>query len=255
MARILRRIGFFLIAGLVAQGQAHPSKESCSAQLESGVCLSETWSRSLGQTFEFMGPNCFSTALHLTGQARTFRAVDVGEFEAYTELACQRVQIPRSGDIGVFRAPGYLVTHAYIFVNEKWALEKPGVDYAGKTAVGLLPLEAVLYRSLASSECRRYSANSRECENEHYYLRCGSPKFPSTKWSSEHEFLVAQVEFAMAELLLKGEVNTGSRQKMERILPLIAKNLENMDQDVDVKLRRYYVERFKSLLKQSEYLK
>lgn len=126
-----------------------------------------------GKTFEVLGPNCFATALKITGHVPTFRGVDGKEFELFTRLSCERVEQPQRGDIGIFAFPdGYAMDHAYVYLSPELGIEKQGVDYNGKTPIMVKTLSQIIYLHGASDFCRKYAPDPSVCSQDHYYVRC-----------------------------------------------------------------------------------
>lgn len=145
-----------------------------------------------GKTFEVMGPNCFATALKLTGKMPTFRGVDGKEFELFTRLSCERVENPQRGDIGIFAFPdGYAMDHAYVYLSAEQGIEKPGVDYNGKTPIMVRPLFQIEFIHGASEFCRKYAPDPAVCSLDHYYVRCND--LDLTPWPQAQNFLETQL--------------------------------------------------------------
>lgn len=158
-----------------------------------------------GKTFSVMGPNCFATALKVSGVTSSYRGMDAKEFEIIQKNFCQKVDQPRAGDIGVFETPGFGFIHAYVFVSNDTGMQKPGVDYNGKTPISFQSLQSINYTYLASPECRRYAKNISECANAHYYVRCESFADDLKKINPDLETQVQAIEKNM-DLLLESNV-------------------------------------------------
>lgn len=165
-----------------------------------------------GKTFAVLGPNCFATAMKVSGITSSYRGMDAKEFEAIQKNFCQKVDQPQPGDIGVFETPGFGFIHAYVYVSSETGMQKPGVDYNGKTPISFQPLESISYTYLASPECRRYSKNISECANSHYYVRCRSFSDELKKMNLIFENRVQEIEKSM-DLLLASD-NWGDSQKL-----------------------------------------
>jgi len=135
----------------------------------------------VGQTFEQQGPNCFAAALNGAGVYTSFRGISEREFSAVLEAACQKVDEPVFGDIGVYSSEGFGYVHAFLYVDEQTAFEKPGVDYVGQTPIRLQHQNSVDYVHMASPECRRFGDET--CHNQKSFFRCGSVQF-SSKFSA-----------------------------------------------------------------------
>lgn len=232
---------------------------SASAQdlSATGIDLPAPYREALGKTFEVMGPNCFGTVLKLSGFQSTFRGVDVGEFQAFVKLACRQVESPEPGDIGVFEAPGFAFLHAYLYLSPDLGLDKPGVDYLGKTPISIKPLSSILYRNIASPECRRYSKDVGECSNLHYYVRCSGLPEESSPWLRDHDRKVGALESLMGkalEMTSFGPEQGSIVQGMEQRLAELRADLTRMPPNELSADRQSYVRgRLQSLEKQLTY--
>ena len=177
-----------------------------------------------GKTFAVMGPNCFATAMKVSGVTSSYRGMDAKEFAVIQKNFCHKIDQPQPGDIGVFETPGFGFIHAYVFVSSDTGMQKPGVDYNGKTPISFQSLESINYTYLASPECRRYSKDVSECVNAHYYVRCENYVRHLRKINPVLEDQVQAIEKSM-DLLLEGD-NWGpsqvrlSQQVQEQVLQL-----------------------------------
>ena len=158
-----------------------------------------------GLTFSVPGPNCFASALKLTGMTPSFRGMDEPEFSAIVKASCPVTASPQPGDIGVYETPGFGFIHAYVYVSDQLGMQKPGVDYAGKTAISFQSLDAIRFTYLASPECRRYARDLSECSNKHYYLRCSPSQ--ENKGSVEYRQMVHKIEAAFESVLNAPDLN------------------------------------------------
>lgn len=230
---------------------------SVGAQGLDATGVAPRYLRAVGKSFEVMGPNCFGTALKLSGFQSTFRGVDVGEFQAFLNLACRPVESPEPGDIGVFEAPGFALLHAYIYLSPDLGIEKPGVDYLGKTPIALNSLESILYRSIASPECRRYAKDVSECSNRHFYVRCAGIPESRNSWAREHQRKVLALEALMGPLLevaVFGPEQVSIVMEMSERLDSLRRDLSDRPVgEVSEKRRVYLQARLSSLKKQLQY--
>lgn len=231
--------------------------ETCKVNVSS--CFPKTYEGAIGKKFEVPGPNCFGTALKLSGFYPTFRGVDTGEFTSYVKLACKAVDEPLTGDIGVFEAPRYGFVHAYIYLSASVGIDKPGVDYSGKTAIRVRPLADIEYSFLASKECRQSGKDSRSCYNQHYYLRC--EKLDLSKYSevTQHSEKVLEIEKTMEELIEKSKF---SSEDIKRVFE-VETEIHNLkyafesnegSKSLDADLIKYLKEQMKSLGLQADFL-
>lgn len=207
-----------------------------------------------GKTFSALGPNCFATAMKVAGLTESFRGMDEKEFRVIRESFCQPIAQPRPGDIGVFERPGFAFVHAYIYVSAEWGLQKPGVDYNGKTPIALQALDSINYVFLASPECRRFSRDISECANAHYYLRCTPFQESLRADLPELETRIRALEQRIDHLLEVPEWT--SREKNEVLdLQIVVRDLRQDISTMALPLRwRAYIEaRQISLEKQMEF--
>lgn len=171
-----------------------------------------------GKTFAYQGPNCFATALKLTGVTQSFRGMDELEFRELTQLYCERTESPRIGDIGVFEKPGFGFIHAYAYVSPEFGLEKPGVDYMGKTPIALARMESIQFRYLAPIECRRYSPGDlSQCANDHYFLRCNPVHFSGQPQLRRHEQKIRDIELGLDQLLEQTSADSDDHFLFDRL--------------------------------------
>ena len=167
-----------------------------------------------GKTFEGQGPNCFATALKMTGRVPSFRYVDGREFELYTQLACTETVSPQLGDIGVYSfKDGFSLIHAFVYLNETYGFEKEGADQVGS---GRSPLEVRTHSVIAAihgsdSFCRQYSSNDPVCYYHLRYERCQNLNFSQWPWAQSMIFELEQNEKQM-EILLESS-NMGSKER------------------------------------------
>lgn len=126
-----------------------------------------------GMSFFQAGPNCFGTALRLADLYPTFRGVDGPEMTAFLDLSCHQVESPVYGDLGVYFAPNESPIHAYFYIDDKVAMDKPGVDYNGRTMISMRKVVHIDYTYLIPKECLRYSRDNLSlCSNKKRFYRC-----------------------------------------------------------------------------------
>lgn len=217
--------------------------------------LPSSFQEAAGKTFAHPGPNCFATALKLTGITASFRGMDEPEFRERVKLQCERTEKPEIGDIGVFEKPGFGFIHAYAFISPEWGMEKPGVDYMGKTPIALASADSIEYRYLASPECRRYSKNISECANDHYFLRCRPIGPESDSRLARHQGKVKKIEATMDFLLGQSDANPADAplfQELEQEVQKLEADLETIPAGTHTTLFRA---RVKSLQKQLEFMR
>lgn len=193
--------------------------------------LPHSFQEASGKTFVHQGPNCFAAALKLTGITQSYRGMDELEFRELTSLYCERTEDPEIGDIGVFEKPGFGFIHAYSYISPEWGMEKPGVDYLGKTPIALASATNIEYRYLASPECRRYAKNISQCSNAHYYLRCQPMKIEGDSKLARHQGRVRQIEQELDFLLEQSAVNPEDAplfQSLEGEVQEAAQDLESL---------------------------
>lgn len=210
-----------------------------------------------GKTFSAMGPNCFSTALRLNGLTRSYRGLDGEEFNQIVKLFCQRTQDPRLGDLGVFETPGFGFLHAYAYVSPEMGMQKPGVDYNGKTAIRMYSTYSIDYVYTASAECRRYAPDISVCSNDHYYLRCEAVNMMGNPAAEKHDQIIRPIEAAMDAILENPNFGSTEQKLLEQIirsLPAAKLNLSQHEAEIPADLRRYLQARIKSLEDQLEFL-
>lgn len=171
----------------------------------------------LGRTFAIPGPNCFSTALRVTGIYPTFRGVDVGEFKSFIESQCKEVQNTEPGDIGTYLTPDGLFLHAFVFLDATTGIEKAGVDYVGKSAVLENSLANIDYIRYADPYCRQYSKNISECSNVRKNYRCTKFTAPISPSHIEHEATVNEVEHLMMVLIDGGAPKSQEAQILKTL--------------------------------------
>lgn len=215
----------------------------------------------LQRTFEIPGPNCFSTALRVTGMYPTFRGVDIGEFSAFIKNECKEVTAPRKGDIGTYAFPnGGAFQHAFVYVDAEKGIEKAGVDYLVKSPVTENLLVHIDYTRIASPECRQYSAqNLSLCSNVKRFYRCTKPEAPTHALILAHNKLVADVELEMMSLI-EGQVPKKKQLDVyvhleENIARLRLQLKEISNLSIDPSQLEYYLERMSSLDDQMIYIK
>lgn len=129
----------------------------------------------VGQTFSKPGPNCFAAALYGSGVYSSFRGISENEFSEVLKTSCEKIEEPKLGDIGVYQSKGFGFVHAFVYLDENSAFEKPGVDYVGKTPVRIQTQDSIDYVHIASQECRRWGDET--CHNQKSYYRCGPVTF------------------------------------------------------------------------------
>ncbi|MBX3040124.1 MAG: hypothetical protein KF789_05370 [Bdellovibrionaceae bacterium] len=244
----MRFFGLILLIGLQA-----------GLAMAQGASVEASFREFEGKTFEVVGPNCFGTALRLSGFQTTFRGVDGGEFQAFVKLACRKVQNPEPGDIGIFEMRGFAMAHAYIYLSPELGIDKPGVDYLGKTPIAVKPLASIIYRNLASPECRRYSKDISECSSDHYYVRCAGLPESQSQRLQDHDRKVLALENLMASLLevavFAPEQAAAVVEMSERLAELREDLRGPLVSEISGDMRSYLTARIASLEKQIEYFK
>lgn len=175
-----------------------------------------------GKTFSSPGPNCFSSALRVTQKTPSFRGMDEKEFSSFLELNCQKVSKPFTGDIGVFSSKGFAYTHAFVYLNENWGFQKPGVDYLGKTPLATARLQDIIYTYIAPRECRQYSKDISECSLTLEYYRCQKHRPIRHLSSYIHEENIFKIEKTLEKILLQSTVTPEDR----KVLAEIKKSIE-----------------------------
>lgn len=181
----------------------------------------------VGTVFETPGPNCFSTALVLSGVHPTFRGVDELEMRAELTSSCQPVHgEPKPGDVGVYMTrEGEFLVHAFIYVDTETVIEKRGVGSGPENAILQGPFAHTQYiYGVASKECLRYSPGP-DCYNRLTYYRCEerSPRAPNEiafekaleqaifmprSRQNERFQAVRQLEEALNQLIEEGHTST-----------------------------------------------
>lgn len=212
----------------------------------------------LGKSFEIPGPNCFATALRVTGLAPTFRAVDESEFKAYLTAFCSKVETRRVGDIGAYIS-GNIFTHAYVLASDQTGIDKPGVDYFGKTPISEKSLQNIDYVSYASRECRQYGGDDISvCANERVFYRCQKPTFKDLPEINAHNATVAQWD-ADVTVLLETSLPTSSLQSTYKKLAARLDSIETQVTvlgrlDIDPNHQAYFEARLHSLKAQLSFV-
>ena len=238
---------FIFVLGILSSFQAL-SSEGFQARLRQAE----------GKTFEALGPNCFATAMKLSGITSSYRDMDDKEFAVIQKNFCQRVDQPQPGDIGVFETPRFGFVHAYVYVSSGWGMQKPGVDYNGKTPISLQALDSINYTYLASPECRRYSKNISECSNLHYYVRCQSFSSLLTSYNPLFETTVRDIEARMEGLLENGPWTPVQKQLASQLYRDVADLRDSLNKmvadETPQALREYISARQTSLEKQAQFL-
>ncbi|MCC6138632.1 MAG: hypothetical protein IT287_08360 [Bdellovibrionaceae bacterium] len=205
----------------------------------------------LGKNFEILGPNCFSTAFRVTGLYATFRAVDEAEFRTYLKAFCQQVDQPQVGDIGTYSPPNYNFSHAYVLASDSTGIDKPGVDYKGKTSVSEKTLQSIDHVSYASPECRQYSDDVTQCANTRAFYRCQKPVFKDLAEIKKHNASVAAWD-ANVMVLLDTKMAISAQQamykKLESEFVVLQDQLQILLQlDIDTTHKEYFAARIASL--------
>jgi hypothetical protein len=126
----------------------------------------------IGHTFLSPGPNCFAAALYGVGGISKFRGVSANEFSRFVEGSCIEVHAPQYGDIGYYFVDGFGPSHAFFYLNQEMAFEKPGVDYLGATSLNFRRISDIHYIRIATPECRRWG--NEDCYSQFKYVRCGN---------------------------------------------------------------------------------
>lgn len=203
--------------------------------LLSGFALGEAvdFEKYDGLVFSQAGPNCFGSALKLAGHYPTFRGVDADEFQAFLDLACTVTENPKRGDIGVYVTPGFGPIHAFIYVNETVGMDKPGVDYMGKTPVSLRPYERIDYHFLAPPECRRYSPKDLSlCSNQKIFYSCDLAAMNLRESVNDsvvdYQSDVLKFERKIAALLNQARVSQMQKEELAKELDGLKSRLEEI---------------------------
>lgn len=230
-----------------------------SCQLDIKPLLPVAYQRALGQTFAVAGPNCFATALAVTGLYPGFRGVDTEEMQKYTALFCREVQIPQPGDIGVYASPGYGFVHAFVYISQNLGLEKPGVDYAGRTAIQIRHLNSIDYRSRASMECRRFSPDLSLCSNDLLFFHCSQPTAltsgPTRLRLHQQQVVALEVQLThLLENLQAPRTNTAILFELHSQLKNSETTLALEKPEIDPELYSFLEARLRSLEKQIAFL-
>lgn len=180
-----------------------------------------------GLVFAQAGPNCFGTALKLAGHYPTFRGVDANEFQAFLDLACTATESPKRGDLGVYETPGFGAVHAFIYLDEEVGMDKPGVDYMGRTPVSVRSHEVIDYHFLAPQECRRYSPDDLSlCANRKVFYSCDSSS--AIDHFTDYLLDVRKFERKIAALLLKERVSLRQKETLREELEGLRNKLEKL---------------------------
>ncbi len=238
----------FIYAILSATGLSLFSISACADVDESVI----------GKTFQVAGPNCFSTALRVTGHYATFRAVGPEEFEAFLNLTCDKVDDAQKGDIGTYFAPLYSFTHAYVHLDQDYGLQKLGVDYLGPSPIEKQRLHSIDYVYYASKECRQYSPDISLCANTRAAYRCKKFDWSFSQELNKHQEAVLAWEKTMA-VALENPLTPIKLFKIEQELDLKMVQLEDQLQSLlkttgDGKIKEYLSTRIRSLQDQMKFL-
>lgn len=208
-----------------------------------------------GKTFSSPGPNCFSSALRATHKTPSFRGMDEKEFSAFLELNCQKVAKPAIGDIGVFTARGFAHTHAFVYLNEQWGFQKPGVDYLGKTPLATVRIQDIMYTYIASKECRQYAKDISACSVDFAYYRCQKHRPIRHILSYLHEEAIFKIEKELERVLLQSVITESDRKSLSEIKNLVEQERKRLASiPANPKELRFLYSRIISLEKQLAFM-
>lgn len=215
----------------------------CEAPIQQ--CIPEILVDLQGKSFVIPGPNCYNTALKITGMYPYHRFVSEAEMSAFLlTSACRKVSKPLPGDIGVFRQDKFANIHAFLYMSPNLVFEKFGFDDRGINYPMTLNLRAnVDYLWEASPECRRYGGPrmKEECFNKVYYYHCSKPLENNTI-SLKIRALEKNVESA-----LNKNLNEQTLSDLPNQLKFIIQQLDNNIKILEPQLVLLYTEQLKSL--------
>lgn len=145
--------------------------------------LMDDWN---GGSSHIDGPNCWNTALVLSGLKTGLRFTHPQEWLDNLNLHCQEVLVPKFGDVGRIYHSKDGEVHGFIHIDDQTIFAKHGES----TLHGhqYMSYEKMLDQYGRTRQCRIDDDFSPECFHELKYYRCGSNSL------SQAEILVDQID-------------------------------------------------------------
>lgn len=145
--------------------------------------MKRRWDEARSMTLDQNGPNCWNSALYLSGIVNEIREVPNNEFRSVIESQrCQEVAEPITGDIVALRRTGaegrplkyalHSEVHAYTYQDEDNGLTKNGFSKKAPYIEQTHNQIYHLYKNVNRKDCRILGVPKEYCHLNTFYYRC-----------------------------------------------------------------------------------